>query len=134
MWVLISTHIHAITVDTCVLTRKVLKSLQNVAGVYGLVIPCLDVIFPGVLVGHFTGGEPSRAVLPKDMKERGHHNVQDKNSTLLQSSAEGDVGHGVGYGVQLTYVFAGMMLYIRHRLILDVRNFSINIIKTCKKL
>ena len=55
------------------------------------------------LGGHFTGGEPLRAVLPKDMKGRGHRNVQDKNITLLQSSAEGDVGHGVGYGVQLTF-------------------------------
>ncbi len=49
-------------------------------GVYGLVIPCLDVVFPGVLVGHFTGGEPLRAVLPKDMKGRGHRNVQDKTA------------------------------------------------------
>jgi hypothetical protein len=85
--------------------------------VYGLVIPCLDVIFPGVLVGHFTGGEPLRAVLPKDMKGRGHRNVQDKNSTLLQSSAEGDVGHGVGYGVQLAFdVPVG-----KHIGVLDVR-------------
>ncbi len=43
-----------------------------------MVIPCLDVVFPGVLVGHFTGVEPLRAVLPKDMKGRGHRNVQDK--------------------------------------------------------
>ena len=40
--------------------RKALKSLQNVAGVYGLVVPCEEVQFPGVLVGYLTGGEPLR--------------------------------------------------------------------------
>ncbi len=68
-------------------------------------------------MGHFTGGEPLRAVLPTDMKGRGHRNVQDKDSILLQSSDEGDVGHGVGYGVQLTFaVPVG-----KHIGVLDVR-------------
>ncbi len=35
--------------------RKALKSLQNVAGVYGLVVPCEEVQFPGVVVGYLTG-------------------------------------------------------------------------------
>ena len=36
--------------------RKALKTLQDIAGVYGLVVPCEEVHFPGVMVGHFTGG------------------------------------------------------------------------------
>ena len=50
---------------TNISNRKALKSLQKVAGLYGLVVPCEDVQFPGAVVGHFTGGEPLRAVLPK---------------------------------------------------------------------
>jgi hypothetical protein len=70
--------------------------------VYGLVVPCLEVQFPGIVVGNLIGGRPLRAVLPKDNKERGQCNVQEKESILLQSSQEGYVVHGVGYGVQLT--------------------------------
>jgi hypothetical protein len=44
--------------------RKALKSLQNVAGLCGLVVACEEVQFAGAVVGHFTGGEPLRAVLP----------------------------------------------------------------------
>jgi hypothetical protein len=47
--------------------RKAVKSLQNVAGLYGLVVACEDVQFLSAVVGHFTGGEPLRAVLPKVM-------------------------------------------------------------------
>ncbi len=45
--------------------KKALKTLQDIAGVYGLVVPCDEVQFPGVMVGYFTGGEPLRVVLPK---------------------------------------------------------------------
>ncbi len=85
---------------------------------YGLVVLSVEVEFPGVLVGHFTGGEPLRAVLPKDVKGRGQRYVQEKVSILLsQSSDEGDVGHGVGYGLQLTFdVPVG-----KHIGVLDVR-------------
>ena len=48
--------------------RKALKSLQGLGGVYGLVVPCDEVQFPGALVGYFTGGEPLRVVLPKATK------------------------------------------------------------------
>ena len=34
-------------------TRKALKSLQGLGGVYGLVVACDEVQFPGALVGHF---------------------------------------------------------------------------------
>jgi hypothetical protein len=46
-----------------------LKSLHDVSGVYGLVVACDEVQFPGYVVGHLTGGEPLRAVLPKGKKE-----------------------------------------------------------------
>ena len=52
-------HLMRLTNDS---NRKALKSLQNVAGLYGLVVACDDVQFPGAVVGHFTGGEPLRAV------------------------------------------------------------------------
>jgi hypothetical protein len=117
MWVLISSNIYVTTVFTYVCTSKALKSLQNVAGVYGLVVPCLEVQFPGVVVGHLSGGEPLRAVLSKDMKGRGQRNVEEKESILLQSSDEGHVVHGVGYGVQLTWDAA----VGKHIGVLDVR-------------
>ncbi len=72
--------------------RKALKSLQNVAGLYGLVVACNDVQFPGAVVGHFTGGEPLRAVLPK---------VMGRQDTTRSSESEG--GTYTGYGLQLTY-------------------------------
>jgi hypothetical protein len=49
-------------------SRKALKSLQRLGGVHGLVVACDEVQFPGALVGHFTGGEPLRVVLPKSTK------------------------------------------------------------------
>ncbi len=71
---------------------------------YGLVVPSVEVEFPGVLVGHFTGGEPLRAVLPKDVKGRGQRYVQEKVSILLsQSSDEGDVGHGICLKLVINY-------------------------------
>jgi hypothetical protein len=78
---------------TNISNRKALKSLQKVAGLYGLVVPCEDVQFPGAVVGHFTGGEPLRAVLPK---------VGGGVDKEL-SSEEGVGGTYTGYGLQLTY-------------------------------
>ena len=72
--------------------RKALKSLQNVAGLYGLVVACDDVQFPGAVVDHFTGEEPLRAVLPK---------VMGRQDTTRSSESEG--GTYTGYGLQLTY-------------------------------
>ena len=69
-----------------------MKSLQYVAGLYGLVVACDDVQFPGTVVGHFTGGEPLRAVLPK---------VLGRQDTTRSSESEG--GTYTGYGLQLTY-------------------------------
>ena len=72
---------------------KALNSLEKVAGVYGLVVPCEDVQFPGAVVGHFTGGEPVRAVLPKVLGGRD-----------MELSSEGGVGGTyTGYGLQLMY-------------------------------
>jgi hypothetical protein len=84
-------------------TRKALKSLQGLGGVYGLVVACDEVQFPGALVGHFTGGEPLRVVLPKSTKgcrkQRVHKDVKDE----LQSSHDVDGHTGAGYGVMLTW-------------------------------
>ncbi len=72
-----------------------LRSLQNVGGLYGLVVPCEEVQFPGHVVGYFTGGEPLRAILPKVQ-------VQKINEQSSDCTEEGNVP-GTGYGLQLTY-------------------------------
>ena len=98
--------------------RKALKTLQDIAGVYGLVVPCEEVHFPGVMVGHFTGGEPLRAVLPKGKVE----GTQQRRMNVVESkevvgSHEEERSSVVGYGVQLTFdVRDG-----NHNGILDVR-------------
>ena len=98
--------------------RKALKTLQDIAGVYGLVVPCDEVHFPGVMVGHFTGGEPLRAVLPKGKVEgtqQRRMNVVERKEVAV--SHEEDRSSVVGYGVQLTFdVRDG-----NHNGILDVR-------------
>ncbi len=83
--------------------RKALKSLQDVAGVFSLVVPCDEVQFPGFLVGHFTGGEPLRAVLPKEKKpkQKGHALAADKD--VFEGSHGEERQIAVGYGVQLTW-------------------------------
>ena len=78
--------------------RKALKSLQNVAGVYGLVVPCEEVQFPGVVVGYLTGGEPLRAILPKLL--RGKH--KESSSVATEEGEEGNEAV-TGYGLQLTH-------------------------------
>jgi hypothetical protein len=75
--------------------RKALKSLQNVAGVYGLVVPCEEVQFPGVLVGYLTGGEPLRAILPKLLRGK-----QNESSSVATEEGNEVV---TGYGLQLTH-------------------------------
>jgi hypothetical protein len=45
--------------------RKALRGLQNVAGVYGMVVATSEVQLPGQFVGHFVGSETLRAVLPR---------------------------------------------------------------------
>ena len=98
--------------------RKALKTLQDIAGVYGLVVPCEEVHFPGVMAGHFTGGEPLRAVLPKGKVE----GTQQRRMNVVESkevvgSHEEERSSVVGYGVQLTFdVRDG-----NHNGILDVR-------------
>jgi hypothetical protein len=98
--------------------RKALKTLQDIAGVYGLVVPCDEVQFPGVMVGHFTGGEPLRVVLPKGKEERRkQRRMKVVESNEVEVSHEEDRSSVVGYGVQLTFdVRDGS-----HNGILDVR-------------
>ena len=98
-----------------------MKSLQGLGGVYGLVVACDEVQFPGALVGHFTGGETLRAVLPKSTKGGRKQRVNKDLKDELQTSHDVDGHTGAGYGVQLTwdvpesthngvleYVFVGM--------------------------
>ncbi len=70
-----------------------MKSLQNVAGVYGLVVPCEEVQLPGVVVGYFTGGEPLRAILPKVL--RGKRKQKDSSSVGTEEGNDAVMGYGL---------------------------------------
>jgi hypothetical protein len=84
-------------------TRKALKSLQGLGGVYGLVVPCDEVQFPGALVGHFTGDKPFRVVLLKATKGCRKQRMRKDEKDELQTSHNVDGPTGAGYGVQLTW-------------------------------
>jgi hypothetical protein len=90
-------------VESLIKRIKDLKSLQNVAGLYGLVVPCEDVQFPGAVVGHLTGGEPLRAVLPKVLGEQ---------NDMKQSSEGGEGGtwyvHGIWLAADLRCTYGSM--------------------------
>ncbi len=76
-----------------------MKSLQDVSGVYGLVVPCDEVQFPG----HFTRGEPLRAVLPKGKKQNKKGFLLSEAKEKFESSHGDDMSNVAGYGVQLTW-------------------------------
>jgi hypothetical protein len=97
--------------------RKALKSLQDVAGVFGLVVPCDEVQFPGFVVGHFTGGEPLRAVLPKEKKAKQKDDVLAADKDVFEGSHGKEWQNALGYGVQLTWDVAEG----KHNGMLDVR-------------
>jgi hypothetical protein len=97
--------------------RKALKSLQDVGGVFSLVVPSDEVQFPGYLVGHFTGGETLRAVLPKEKKAQQKGNVLAADKNVLEGSHGGESQNAIGYGVQLTWCVAEG----KHNGMLDVR-------------
>jgi hypothetical protein len=78
-----------------VLNRRALKTLQSVAGLYGLVVPCEEVQFPGLLVGHhLSGDKPLRAILPKEGK---------KTREMSSDDTEGEYVGAMEYGVQMTF-------------------------------
>ncbi len=82
---------------------KALRSLQNVSGIYGMVVPSAAVTFPGQIVGHFAGGETLRAVLPKP-----ENNGRTENSIFREESSYEDERCPrkevvTGYGVKLVY-------------------------------
>ena len=82
---------------------KALRSLQNVSGRYGMVVPSAAVAFPGQIVGHFVGGETSRAVLPKPDKQG-----RKERRTFREESSSEDARSPLkevvtGYGVKLVY-------------------------------
>ncbi len=97
--------------------RKALKSLQDVAGVFSLVVPCDEVQFPGFLVGHFTGGEPLRAVLPKEKKAKQKGGVLAVDKDDFQRNHGEESQNVLGYGVQLSWDVAEG----KHNSMLDVR-------------
>jgi len=74
--------------------RRALKTLQSVAGFYSLVVPCEEVQFPGVLVGHLSGGESLRAILPKESK---------KPREMSSNDTDGEYMGAMEYGVQMTF-------------------------------
>ena len=80
---------------------KELRSLQNVSGIYGMVVPSATVALPGQIVGNFVGGKNLRAVLPKpDNKERKEsHKLREDNSYKDVRSPRNEVV--TGYGVKL---------------------------------
>jgi hypothetical protein len=78
-----------------VTNRRALKTLQSVAGLYGLVVACEEVQFPGQLVGHFSGGEVLRAILPKE--------VGKNPKEIIGHDTEGGNVGAMGYGVQMTF-------------------------------
>ncbi len=67
---------------------------------FGLVVPCK---FPGYVVGHFTGGKPLRAVLPKGKKQNKKGFLLSEAKEEYESSHGDDMSNDVGYGVQLTW-------------------------------
>jgi hypothetical protein len=88
-----------------------------VGGVYCLVVPCDEVKFPGYVVGHFTGGEPLRAVLPKEKKHKNKEHLLSEDKEVFESSHGEDMANLVGYGIQVTWdVPEG-----KHNGMLDVR-------------
>ena len=82
---------------------KALRSLQNVSGIYGMVVPSAAVSFPGQIVGNFVGGETLRAVQPKpDNKRRADSDIfRDESSNEDERSPRKEVV--TGYGVKLVY-------------------------------
>jgi hypothetical protein len=82
---------------------KALRSLQNVSGIYGMVVPSAAVAFPGQIVGHFVGGETLRAVQPKpDNNGRTESSIfREESSYEDERSPRKEVV--TGYGVKLVY-------------------------------
>ncbi len=82
---------------------KALRSLQNVSGIYGMVVPSAAVAFPGQIVGNFVGGANLRAVLPKP-----DNNGRKESHIFREESSYKDVRSPrkkvvTGYGVKLVY-------------------------------
>ena len=82
---------------------KALRSLQNVSGSYGMVVPSAAVSFPGQIVGNFVSGETLRAVLPKPDKQG-----RKERCTFREESSSEDARSPLkevvtGYGVKLVY-------------------------------
>ncbi len=70
--------------------RKALRSLQSVAKIYGLVSLCNDVRFSGGIVGHMSGGECLRMLMPKTTTKECRHRTKNDQSV--------DIGEGTNTG------------------------------------
>ena len=60
-----------------------------------MVIPCAEVTFSDLLVGHLVGGESLRVVLPKEARRNPH-----ETSTCI---VDAQPKKTTGYGVKLTF-------------------------------
>ena len=82
---------------------KALRSLQNVSGIYGMVVPSAAVSFPGQIVGNFVGGETLRAVQPKpdNQGRKGRDIFRESSSIEDERCSRKEVV--TGYGVKLVY-------------------------------
>ncbi len=79
-----------------------LRSLQRAAGIYGFVSPCTEVQFPGAIVGHLSGGECLRALIPKtSRKNRACKEIASSAGIQLQVGTPPTSSSG--YCLQLTY-------------------------------
>ena len=79
-----------------------------------MVVPSAEVKFPGMIVGHLTGGESLRLVLPK---EGGNRRQSKRCKDGEAGAAQALPLRGSGYGVKLVYdVPIG-----KHNGLLDVR-------------
>ncbi len=72
-----------------------LRSLERAGGVYAMVAPCAEVIFPDLLVCHLVGGETLRVVLPKEARRSPHETSSCNVHALFKTTT--------GYGVKLTF-------------------------------
>ncbi len=77
--------------------RSALRSLQSAAGIYGMVSLSADVQFPGRTVGHLSGGENLRSLIPK--KRRGEQSTSS-SSIVIERKTKTET---TGYCLQLTY-------------------------------
>jgi hypothetical protein len=79
-----------------------LRSLQKAAGIYGFVAPSTEVQFPGAVVGHLSGGECLRSLLPKTPRIT-RACKKSSSSSSIESEVHTPPNSSSRYCLQLTY-------------------------------